>query len=206
MASVPAVAQQLRPHRQAHKVGLPRRLPGELCRRAYRWHGSAAMPATKRREDVAGLPTGTASRGGAPAAPPKSAAPSPAAAATAAAPASPRAASGGVNPWRTSSPATTAPRRIYQPQVISWPERRTLNARVVVGITPTGAKTPILGVIELPSTRAPRARRAHGHPHRSKARLVALSSRIRRRRHKSKVASRARSPIFRRKPFPWRRW
>jgi hypothetical protein len=38
---------------------------------------------------------------------------------------------------------------IYQPQVISWPDRRTLNARVAMGITPTGAKTPILGVIEV---------------------------------------------------------
>ncbi len=38
---------------------------------------------------------------------------------------------------------------IYQPQVISWPERRTLNTRAAIGLTPTGAKAAILGVIEV---------------------------------------------------------
>jgi len=38
---------------------------------------------------------------------------------------------------------------VYQPQVISWPERKTLNARTVIGITPGGAKAPVLGTIEL---------------------------------------------------------
>ncbi|MEO8509478.1 MAG: hypothetical protein ABI593_17765, partial [Betaproteobacteria bacterium] len=38
---------------------------------------------------------------------------------------------------------------IYQPQVMSWPEHRTLNARIAIGITPNGAKSPTLGVIEV---------------------------------------------------------
>ena len=38
---------------------------------------------------------------------------------------------------------------IYQPQVISWPERQALNARVAIGITPNGAKAPILGTIDV---------------------------------------------------------
>ncbi|MCC6196883.1 MAG: hypothetical protein IT518_20715 [Burkholderiales bacterium] len=38
---------------------------------------------------------------------------------------------------------------IYQPQVISWPERRTLNARIAIAITPIGAKQPAYGVIEV---------------------------------------------------------
>jgi hypothetical protein len=38
---------------------------------------------------------------------------------------------------------------IYQPQVVSWPEHRTLNARVAIGVTPTGAAQPILGTIEV---------------------------------------------------------
>ncbi len=38
---------------------------------------------------------------------------------------------------------------VYEPQVISWPEQKTLNARTAVAITPTGAKAPILGTIEV---------------------------------------------------------
>jgi hypothetical protein len=38
---------------------------------------------------------------------------------------------------------------IYQPQVISWPERRTLNTRVAMAVTPDGTKTPILGTMDV---------------------------------------------------------
>lgn len=38
---------------------------------------------------------------------------------------------------------------VYQPQVISWPERRTLNTRGVVGVTPAGAKQATLGTVEM---------------------------------------------------------
>jgi len=38
---------------------------------------------------------------------------------------------------------------VYQPQVVSWPERKVLNARMALGITPAGATTPILGTIEV---------------------------------------------------------
>jgi hypothetical protein len=38
---------------------------------------------------------------------------------------------------------------IYQPQIISWPDRRTLNARIALGITPVGAKSATLGAIEV---------------------------------------------------------
>ncbi len=49
---------------------------------------------------------------------------------------------------------------VYQPQVISWPDRRTLNARVAIGITPNGARAPVLGVIEVAfATRANLAER-----------------------------------------------
>jgi len=34
---------------------------------------------------------------------------------------------------------------VYQPQVVSWPERRTLNTRIAMAVTPEGAKTPIYG-------------------------------------------------------------
>ena len=38
---------------------------------------------------------------------------------------------------------------VYQPQVISWPDRGTLNARMAIAVTPTGAKTPTLGTIQV---------------------------------------------------------
>jgi hypothetical protein len=41
---------------------------------------------------------------------------------------------------------------VYQPQVISWPDRRTLNTRIAIGITPPGARNPIHGAIEVAFT------------------------------------------------------
>jgi len=38
---------------------------------------------------------------------------------------------------------------VYQPQVISWPEHQTLNARVAIGVTPTGAAAPVMGTIDV---------------------------------------------------------
>jgi hypothetical protein len=38
---------------------------------------------------------------------------------------------------------------IYQPQAISWPEQKTLTARMALAITPAGAKTPVLGTLEI---------------------------------------------------------
>ncbi len=38
---------------------------------------------------------------------------------------------------------------VYQPQVISWPDHQTLNARVAVGLTPVGAPAPIMGTIDV---------------------------------------------------------
>ena len=38
---------------------------------------------------------------------------------------------------------------VYQPQVVSWPEFKTLNARTVLGIQPAGAPAPTLGSIDI---------------------------------------------------------
>jgi hypothetical protein len=38
---------------------------------------------------------------------------------------------------------------VYQPQAISWPDRKTLTARVALEINATGAKTPVLGTIDI---------------------------------------------------------
>jgi hypothetical protein len=51
--------------------------------------------------------------------------------------------------WPHTVPADGGTAVIYQPQVISWPERRTLNTRMAMAITPDGAKTPVLGTMEV---------------------------------------------------------
>ena len=149
MASVPAVAQQptsaqasairsaCRGDYQANCAGVP--TGGTAALQCLQQNAAKTSPACQQALQAVGS---------APAAPPKTAAPSPAAPPSAA-PASPRAASGGVNPWPHVVTGDNGTATIYQPQVISWPERRTLNARIAMGITPTGAKAPILGVIEV---------------------------------------------------------
>lgn len=52
-----------------------------------------------------------------------------------------------------SWPVTVANERgsavIYQPQVISWPEQRTLNARIALALVPAATKKETLGTIEV---------------------------------------------------------
>ncbi len=38
---------------------------------------------------------------------------------------------------------------VYQPQAISWPDQKTLTARMALAITPVNTKTPILGTVQL---------------------------------------------------------
>jgi hypothetical protein len=51
--------------------------------------------------------------------------------------------------WPHVVTGETGTATVYQPQVISWPESRTLNARMAIGVTPAGAKAPILGAIDV---------------------------------------------------------
>jgi hypothetical protein len=37
---------------------------------------------------------------------------------------------------------------VYQPQVIAWPDRQTLNARIAMSLTPEGGKSAVLGTVE----------------------------------------------------------
>ena len=50
-------------------------------------------------------------------------------------------------PHTVTTPQGTA--TVYQPQVISWPGFKTLNARTVLGIQPAGAPSPTLGSIDV---------------------------------------------------------
>jgi hypothetical protein len=51
--------------------------------------------------------------------------------------------------WPHTVSADGASAVIYQPQIVSWPDQATLNTHVALGITPAGAKTPVLGTIEV---------------------------------------------------------
>ena len=95
---------------------------------------------------------------------------------------------------------------IYQPQVISWPERKTLNARIAIGVTPTGAKAPILGVIEVAfATQTELAERTVVLTD-PQARVVALSvgDAAQAAQFEARIKTRARQSC-RRSAFRWRR-
>ena len=51
--------------------------------------------------------------------------------------------------WPHTFRGDTGVATVYQPQVISWPERRILNTRIAIGITPNGAKEAALGTVEV---------------------------------------------------------
>lgn len=87
---------------------------------------------------------GTSANAAAPAgaAPAKAAAP---ASSASAAPAGPPAA----GTWPHTMSGANGSATIYEPQVVSWPDHRTLNTRIALAITPNGAAKPLLGVIEV---------------------------------------------------------
>jgi hypothetical protein len=124
----------------------------QACRADYQAHcasvptgGSAALACLQ--QNAASLSPGcqqalkSASGGGAAATPQTSTA-RPAAAA----PAVPSVAAANTWPHTVRGEGGTA--LVYQPQVISWPDRQTLNTRIAMALTPTGAKT-ILGTVEV---------------------------------------------------------
>ena len=97
---------------------------------------SAAVPAASAGSGTAAVPAGgTANRG--PAAPPA---------------AQREQAAEDTWPHTITGPGGTA--TVYQPQVVSWPDFKTLNARTVIGILPKGATTPALGTIDVAFTTA----------------------------------------------------
>ena len=64
-----------------------------------------------------------------------------------AAPASPAPPPGDRWPHVISGPNGSA--TVYQPQVVSWPEKRMLNTRIVLNVTPTGSSKAALGTLEV---------------------------------------------------------
>lgn len=159
-AAGPAVAQ--RPTQA--QVGAIR----QACRGDYMQHcasvptgGSAALACLKRNEAAVSAPCREALDaigGGAPAAPqPRPAQRTPMAqgatvqptadAAPAALAASPNAPA--AESWPHEMTVNGARVTVYQPQVIAWPEHRTLRARVAIAVTPQGETRPTLGTLEI---------------------------------------------------------
>jgi hypothetical protein len=123
----------------------------QACRADYQAHcasvptgGSAALACLQR--SAASLSPGcqqalrAVSAGGSAA--PQNAAARPAAAAPAAPSSAP------TDTWPHSVRGENGSALVYQPQVVSWPDRQTLNTRIAMALTPTGGKA-VLGTVEV---------------------------------------------------------
>ncbi len=111
---------------QCLKQNAPQLSPG--CQGALAAVGSASAPPASSRS---AMPTAAAA---VPPAPAQGAAP-------AAAPAE--------DQWPHTITTQNGSATVWQPQVVSWPERRTLNTRGVVGVTPAGSTQQALGTVEI---------------------------------------------------------
>jgi hypothetical protein len=136
----------------------------QACRNDYMAHcsnvptgGAAALDCLKQNAPQTSPKCQQALRAvsGAPAAAPAPAA-TPAPASAPAPPAAPGARAAPSTPqadvWPHTIIRSDGAATVYQPQVVSWPEFRTLNARMVLGVQPTGAKAATLGTIEVSFT------------------------------------------------------
>ncbi len=135
-----AIRSSCRSDFQANCAGVP--TGGQAALACLKQNAARVSPACQRALAAVGGASAPVASSAAPASVP--AAPASTARAQAAAPASQ-----GMGTWPHTVAGENGTATIYQPQVISWPEHRTLNARIAIGITPTGAKTPMFGVIEV---------------------------------------------------------
>ena len=148
-AQLGAIRQACRSDYMAHCSSVP---PGGAASLAcLQQHAAQASPACQQALRAASGGSTAAQQGGATAqqgAPPaqQGATPAPSRVRTSpaqAAPQSPEAT------WPHTIAGDRGSAVVYQPQAISWPDRRTLNTRIALGITPTGAKSATLGTIEV---------------------------------------------------------
>jgi hypothetical protein len=146
LAATPATAQQPTPD-QASAIR-------QACRADYQANcagvptgGSAALQCLQKNaaRTSPGCQKALRAAGGGGAAAASAAAP---VAAAQTAPAFMRAGPGG-DVWPHVITGENGTATVYQPQVVSWPERRTLNTRIAVGVTPAGSSTPALGTLEV---------------------------------------------------------
>ncbi|MEO8303212.1 MAG: hypothetical protein ABI724_03760 [Betaproteobacteria bacterium] len=130
-AQAGVIRQACRTDYQANCAGVP--TGGQAALACLQQHASRTSPACQHALAAIG----------------SSPAPAPAAAATSPA----RAAQATMQPaaerWPRTMTNDTGSAVVYQPQVIAWPERQRLETRIAVGLTPKGAKAPVLGTIDV---------------------------------------------------------
>ena len=133
-AQANAIRQSCRADFQANCAGVP--TGGQAALACLQQNAAKASPACRQALQAAS--------GAAPAAPRAAAAP-----ASAAAPAQAQASAPAADTWPHTVAGANGTATVYQPQVVAWPEHRTLTARVAIGVTPNGAKAPMFGVVEV---------------------------------------------------------
>ncbi|HLX27194.1 MAG TPA: hypothetical protein VKV24_01750 [Casimicrobiaceae bacterium] len=143
-AQATAIRQNCRSDYMAHCSSVP---PGGAESLAcLQQHAAKASPACQQALRAAsGVPKPASA-----AAPASKAASTPAApAANAASTSAAGSASSGAESWPHTITTERGSAVVFEPQVLSWPDRRTLNTRIALGLTPRGAKGPTLGTIEV---------------------------------------------------------
>ena len=133
-AQADAIRQSCRADFQAKCAGVP--TGGQAALACLQQNAAKASPACRQALQAA--------NGSAPTAPRAAAAP-----ASGAAPAQTQASAPTADTWPHTVAGANGTATVYQPQVVAWPEHRTLTARVAVGVTPNGAKAPMFGVVEV---------------------------------------------------------
>ena len=139
-AQANAIRQSCRADFQANCAGVP--TGGQAALACLQQNAAKASPACQQALRAVGDAAAAAPRAAA-------AADIRAPAAAAAAPAQAQAPAPVADTWPHTVTGENGTATIYQPQVIAWPEHRTLTARVAIGVTPNGAKTPLFGVVEV---------------------------------------------------------
>ena len=137
-AQASAIRQSCRGDFQQFCAGVP--TGGQAALSCLRQNAPRASPACQSALRAASDGAAPAATAGAP--------PAPAAAPAARSRAAPAMASDATQ-WPHTIVGEAGSAVVYQPQTISWPEHQTLNARVAIGITPTGADAPVMGSFDV---------------------------------------------------------
>jgi hypothetical protein len=133
-AQVSAIRAACRADYEANCAGVP--TGGAAALQCLQTHAGRTSAACQQALSAVG--------GAAPAAPAASASAGPTTA--------PAAVTAAMDSWPHTYRTVAGTATIYQPQVIAWPEHRTLETRIAVGILRNGTKAPVLGTINVAFT------------------------------------------------------
>ncbi|WP_313953749.1 hypothetical protein [Accumulibacter sp.] len=134
-AQVGAIRQACRADFQTHCAGVP--TGGSAALTCLQKNASSVSPACRQALQAASAsapPAATPARSGVA----KQSSPAKASATTTTA-----------DSWPHTIRADGGSAVVYQPQIISWPDRQTLHTRIALALSPTGAKAAVLGTIEV---------------------------------------------------------